>query len=108
MDNRASIQKPPYDVKNTTSMYDPALSSPGSSPPSHHQIPSPGYQPGTVSPPPLSHGQGQGAAPIEHAFQGSGAGPNHSSTQPQHQQHRTGTYHEMPSVRVDGELRELP
>lgn len=111
MDNRASIQKPPYDVKNnTTSMYDPALSSPGSPPPSH-QGPSPGYQSGTVSPP-LVQGQSQSTSPTDAAFQGSGAGANQSLQQPQTQSqpqhHSTGTYYEMPSVQGDRELRELP
>lgn len=112
MDNRASIQKPPYDVKNNTaSMYEPAMSSPGSPPQPSHQGPSPGYQSGTVSPP-LPQGQSQSTSPTDSGFHGSGAGPNQNlqqyQTQAQPQQHSSDTYYEMPSVRVDGELRELP
>ncbi|KAJ4388782.1 hypothetical protein N0V93_006242 [Gnomoniopsis smithogilvyi] len=103
--NRASIQKHPYDLKSTSSAYDPSLSLPGSPPPPN-QGPSPGYEPSTVTPP-LAQGQGLGASPTEPVFQASGTGPNYGIQQHQPQQYNTGTYHEMPSMRGDGELREL-
>ncbi|KAF3770713.1 hypothetical protein M406DRAFT_67096 [Cryphonectria parasitica EP155] len=106
IDGHNPDQKPHYSL-NAQSIQ--SLPSPGSPPPPHSPSPGavPPYQQSTYSPPPPEN---QGFTPTESGFS-TVSQHNTGATQQtfnEHQQHDTWSYHEMPSTKHDGELRELP
>lgn len=105
VDNRQSIQKPPY-------AYDPNMPqhqqpySPPSSPPPQSGTPAPGYSPSQGTGQPFSPTESQYSSVAGYPQQGQYAPPPQPSYQT-HNPQQAGFAHELPTQRGDGEVREL-